>query len=122
MGSSYSSWDIPADQTGSQDMEGTSDPDNLGSGKASFAGEIAIVHFDFPFQKQGLPRKARYVFGYLAAARGKQGSGEEEDPRGEERTDMLPATVMSLTRRASYCYSGWLCFDLSSAILSGHGY
>ena len=36
---------------------------------------------------------------------------------------MLPAcTVMSIANRASYCYSGWLCIVLSSAILAGHGY
>ena len=58
------------------------------------------------------------------------GKGEEEEERGEERTDMLPATVMSrrvlatvlsctllpliLTRRASYFYTlRRLCVALS---------
>ena len=33
------------------------------------------------------------IFRYLMGIRGK-GGGEEEDVRGEEGTDMLPATVM----------------------------
>ena len=75
-----------------------------------------------PPKTRVFPEGPDTFFRYLATARKNGGSGEEEDPRGEERTDMLPATDMSLTSRASYCYSGWLCGVLSSAILSGHGY
>ena len=92
----------------------TSDPDNLGSDKARLVGKFWI--------KPGPSPKGPICFPINGDCQGKRGSGEEEDPRREERTDMLPATVMSLTHRASYFYSGWLCIALSSAILSGHGY
>ena len=47
--------------------------------------------------------------------------GEKKtERRGENRH--VACTVMSIVNRASYCYSGWLCIDLSSAILAGHGY
>ena len=84
------------------------------------------MSFDSPFSiwfpKLGSSPKDPICFPIPGGSRGRRGSGEEEDPRGEERADMLPATDMSLTCRASYCYSDWLCCVLSSAILSGHGY
>ena len=103
--------------------KGTSDPDNLGSDKAtSLVGKFLIVHFRFFFPKPGPSPQGPICFPIPGDCHEKRGSGEEEDPRGEERTDRLPATVMSLTCRASYFYSGWLCIALSCAILSGHGY
>ena len=84
------------------------------------------MSFDSPFSiwfpKLDSFSKDPICFPRPGGSRGRRGSGEEDDPRGEERADMLPATDMSLTRRASYCYSDWLCCVLSSAILSGHGY
>ena len=102
--------------------KGTSDPDNLEPEKASHCRKV----FDSPFPilrpKTRVFPEGPDMFSDTCNGQGKRGSGEEEDPRGEERTDMLPATDMSLISRASYYYSGWLCGALSSAILSGHGY
>ena len=45
VGSSYSSWDIPIDQGGSQDIEGDECPDNLEPEKASLCRRV----FGSPF-------------------------------------------------------------------------
>ena len=97
-------------------------PITLGPREPAFVGEFSIVHFRFWLPKLGSSPKDPICVPIPGGSQGKRGSGEEEDPRGEERTDMLPATDMSLINRASYFYSGGLCCALSSAILSGHGY
>ena len=59
--------------------------------------------WDLSKKKTGSSPKSPICFRIPGSRQGEQGPGEEEDPRGEERTDMLPATVMSLICRASYC-------------------
>ena len=96
------SWD-PAIRAGISGKSGG----QSGSGKASFAGRSPIVHFDFPFQKQGLPRKARYVSGYLAAITGDRGR-EKKTTREErrERTCCLLQSCLLLAGQATANLAG----------------
>ena len=98
---------------------GTNDPDVLGL-QSTYSISFWISHFQ-P-QKRYSPDRARLPFDTRLGPKHFGGLGGEvkNERRGENRH--VACTVMSIANSASYCYSGWLCIDLSSAILAGHGY